>query len=448
MLLNPPPEPHAGGASSPPGLLPIARAWSPGEAAPVFRDACCAEPDGGAAPAALGARLRLADLDPHLHCSVIGTCCSTAELRKLLAKFIDVQGLDELLLHHEAVRLATQGGEPAKAMHKLLDRRHEATLQRYARARDEASVLALWKDSLKAGEVPGAYWAVLTHRRATEPLRQRAFGDVHMLSHLVGAANRADIRRLQELERENEALRERVDRAQERHAEVVQERDAALQSLNEARAAGAPGCRAPARPSHPRVKALEQRVQHLEKTLHDEAERRHSLELSARVSRLEALRLSEELQQLGAHADELARELAATEQHMRALSDETPSPDSLALQRLRGQRLLYVGGRPSSTPAIRALVESAGGEFRRHDGGIEDRKGTLGASLAWADLVVFPVDCVDHDSALALKRDCKRHERPFLALRSASVTSLVGALTRHDAIDDPSAPALRCLRHA
>ncbi len=413
---------------------------------PVEGESVPAPPEGMDEAAQGRARLRLADLDRHLHCSVIGTCCSSHELKKLLARFIDVQGLDELTLHHEAVRLAALGGEAARQIGKALDRRHEATLQRYARAKDEATLLDLWKASLKAGDVPGAYWAVLTHRRATEPLRQQAFGDVHMLSHLVGAANRADIRRLVALEHENDGLRDRLERAQERHAELVQERDGALKALHEAhsvidQARGAHEARED-------ESALRQALQEQSEALQLADERRRAMEAEALAARQESLRLAEELQRQRQHAETLARELAATEQHVRFMPDAT-ALQSPVEQRLQGQRLLYVGGRPSSTPAIRALVEASGGQFRRHDGGIEDRKGVLGAALAWADLVVFPVDCVDHDSALALKRDCKRQGRPFLPLRSASVTSLIAALAHQDPLPEmDDIPALRCLRHA
>src|SRR5215468_4402580 len=42
---------------------------------------------------------------------------------------------------------------------------------------------------------------------------RKAFGDVHMLSHMVGAANRADIRRLCRLEEENAALSASLSRS-------------------------------------------------------------------------------------------------------------------------------------------------------------------------------------------------------------------------------------------
>ena len=61
-----------------------------------------------------------------------------------------------------------------------------------------------------------------------------AFGEVHMLSHLVGAANRADIRRLCQLEQENAELRERLDRQQAAFREAVITRDTSIQELRQA----------------------------------------------------------------------------------------------------------------------------------------------------------------------------------------------------------------------
>ncbi len=116
---------------------------------------------------------------------------------------------------------------------------------------------------------------------------------------------------------------------------------------------------------------------------------------------------------------------------------------------LQSRRVLYVGGRPSSTPAIRDYVQRHGGEFLHHDGGLETRKGLLAALLPRADLVVFPVDCVDHDSVSNLKRLSERHQVPFIALRSASLASFAATLRRElTPVDDSSAvPPRFCLKH-
>src|SRR4051812_22688441 len=53
-----------------------------------------------------------------------------------------------------------------------------------------------------------------------------------MLSHLVGAANRADIRRLRELEAENGALTEKLHRQQQQLRDGFTSRDETIRQLN------------------------------------------------------------------------------------------------------------------------------------------------------------------------------------------------------------------------
>ena len=131
-----------------------------------------------------------------------------------------------------------EGG--AKFLQKALDRRHHAAITRYSRAKDLAVLVALWEESLKLGDIPGAYWAALTHPVTSDDVVKRLFGDVHMLSHLVGAANRADIRRLRQMEQENAALAAKVERQQRQLQEGFTARDETIRRLNEmlARRAG------------------------------------------------------------------------------------------------------------------------------------------------------------------------------------------------------------------
>ncbi|WP_063903902.1 DUF2325 domain-containing protein [Burkholderia ubonensis] len=134
---------------------------------------------------------------------------------------------------------------------------------------------------------------------------------------------------------------------------------------------------------------------------------------------------------------------------LRTLAEAGSEPTALA--RVQGKRIVYVGGRPVAHAAIRRLVESAGGSLTVHDGGIEDHKGKLAASIPGADLVVFPVDCIDHDSMNTLKRLCERHRIAYHPLRTASVASFVDLMT--DDHDDTAQSFRRsrvsafCLRH-
>ncbi len=112
---------------------------------------------------------------------------------------------------------------------------------------------------------------------------------------------------------------------------------------------------------------------------------------------------------------------------------------------------MYVGGRPGSHAVLTRLVESAGGRLVVHDGGVEDRKGLLATLLPGADMVVFPVDCIDHDSMNTLKRVCDRHQIAYYPLRTASVASFMELLARDRSAD--AAPvgdrpvSAFCLRH-
>ena len=118
-----------------------------------------------------------------------------------------------------------------KVLGKALDRKFKATIARYATATDVPSLRRLWVDALKRGDAPDAYWAVLTHPSASPDLVREVFSDIHMLSHLVGAANRADIRRLQELECEKTALEDKLARQQRHLTETLGAKERQIREL-------------------------------------------------------------------------------------------------------------------------------------------------------------------------------------------------------------------------
>src|SRR6516165_499239 len=208
---------------------------------PLVEGAMDSSGDAGEAPireplaAESPSRRRIWSLGTKLHCSIIGTCLSTVELRGILRK-LGVAGAEEVSdhdLHCMAVVIAGQRAGGAKFFQKALDRRHRSDIVRYSKAREPAALLRLWDESLKQGNIPGAYWAVLTHPLTTEDIVKRVFGNVHMLSHLVGAANRADIRRLRELQQDNVALAAKIERQTRQLHQGFAERDAIISRLKE-----------------------------------------------------------------------------------------------------------------------------------------------------------------------------------------------------------------------
>ena len=404
-------------------------------------------------------RARLAELDSHLHCSIIGTCLGTHELRKLVPKFtaLDRRDASDLEIHHSAVELAIEGGAAAKALHKLLDDHYAGAIRRFDKATDDVALLELWDEALKSGDIPPAYWALMTHPCATLPVRQKAFGELHMLSHLVGAANRADIRRLVALEEENAALKEKIERQQSRLQELSLQRDASRAALDEqaAQFVAQTGRQTPADAA-----GLDAELQRLRDKL-VEADQRVALHTNRReAAEQRVLQEQDAALALRKRYDQTLTLLRLVQSECDALEHATLEAADTAsgagarrasLDSVRGKRIVYVGGRPGSNAALKRLVESAGGDMVVHDGGVEDRKGLLAAALPGADLVVFPVDCVDHDSMNTLKRICERHQIDYHPLRTASVASFVELMGRLRSSDLPQPgnppPSAFCLRH-
>lgn len=97
--------------------------------------------------------------------------------------------------------------------------------------KSERELEAYWSEAKEAGDIPGPYWAILTHPAVTRDLSEIMFADVHMLLHLVGASNRADIRRLGRFEEQVAVLEEKLATQQRRHRQRVDSRDRTISAL-------------------------------------------------------------------------------------------------------------------------------------------------------------------------------------------------------------------------
>jgi len=255
-----------------------------------------------------------------------------------------------------------------------------------------------------------------------------------MLSHLVGAANRADIRRLRELESENAALQEKVARQQSQLRDAVVKRDATIAGLNEMLG---------------KAIASTQHVPRTTTELADEIEQQTTAQLIVELRRRLASEVAnrEKMQRrlgtLTTERDTESQQRRIAEQRERELNQELEMAElSLSTQlpadegesepavTLNGVVLLYVGGRTHQIAQLRALAERSGASFLHHDGGIEERSGLLEAYLSRAHAVLFPVDCVSHNAVATVKRVSRYAGKPYLALRTSGLTSLAAALRR------------------
>ncbi|MGP0088406.1 MAG: DUF2325 domain-containing protein [Xanthobacteraceae bacterium] len=373
-------------------------------------------------------RSKIWELADTLHCSIIGTCLSNAELRHVLVR-LDVTGAetaDDHELHVIGVTLAGRREAGAKLLQRALDKRHASPIKQYARAKDEEALLRLWNESVQSGDIPGAYWALLSHPVATEAVVKKVFRDVHMLSHLVGAANRADIRRLRQLEEENVALNEKLNRQQQQLRDGFTSRDETIRRLNEALIRrvddGVQRFEADRE-----TETLRSVVAEVNRKLGQETARRERLEQRLNAMSATLKKTETALQMAEADRDAFRRDIELIENHVIRLLE--PGTNDEGTLDLCGRTILYVGGRTHQIPQLRALVERAGGRFLHHDGGIEQGSSLLPGLIGRADVLCFPIDCISHDAVATIKRLCRQLEKPYQPLRTASLAALMSSLT-------------------
>ena len=368
-------------------------------------------------------RCKIWDISPTFHCSIIGTCLTAADLRQFFVKLRhpDAKTATDHILHSRGVHTAGQHDLAGKLLHKAIDKRHETAIKRFAKADTREAVRDLWLQALDQGEISGAYWAVLTHPATDRSLIQDVFGEVHMLSHLVGMSSRLDIARLRRLESELGIAAEKASRQELRLQESASERSALLRRVESLEAELLK--RAAVDSSRPDLAAEAPALLH-----RLDAEKTHAAITAARLNDLEARHrtVQKHAAALSARNDQLQAEIVALEM---ALRPDEPQPREIEPVRALDDRvLLYVGGRPKLVDQLKALTAKRGGALLAHDGGLEDNPALLPGLVSQADTIFFPVDCVSHAAMSQVKKLCRDTDKVVVPLRSASLASFVAAL--------------------
>lgn len=389
-------------------------------------------------------RRKLWEIRSRYHCQIVGTCLTVGELRKL-AHRAGLDGWDtgsDYDLHSAAVGLAQDRNALSELIHKEMERKFEAVLKRFMRARSEDEILPLWQTALAQGEVAAALWAVMSHGRTTEKLAHIAYEDVHMLSHQVGAASRADLRKLSRLALANEEMAARLVRQQDKFTRQLAEKEEIVHALNgrladalgaERRLLDTVDAQREIGQSHEFARQR-QRIAELEWLL--EAESRHADESGK--SRHEANERADRLEQT---VTELRQELETAEETLSNLLQPASCGDCeegregrCAGPDFSGRCILCVGGRTGMADHYRLLVERRNGRFVHHDGGLEDNPKRLQALLASADAVICPADNVSHGAYYVVKRLCKQYGKPCVLLKNSGLSSFARGLDTLDEV--------------
>jgi Uncharacterized protein conserved in bacteria (DUF2325) len=378
-------------------------------------EACCS---AHAAPLPLAAgsrRRRLWELGSHAHCPVVGVCVPLERVRVLAKKLLVLQGdEDDYTLHCSLVTAAARRNAVAEALQKDLEQRFVIDVRNAAQAKCRDSLMTWWRNRAAQGEIAGALWATLTHARCDEWLEMRVLGQVHMLQHQVGAAQRVDLLRHRELAAEHQALVRDYAEVQRRVTAWSLERAREQQAWDQERMQ----LRAAQIGLQTQLAQAQEQLQHWQAARPDLPEREALRErLAEQTERNHALQ--RDLSRLGARGTVVAEVPAAVE--------AAPAAEPV---RLEHRVILCVGGRGGSVPQYRQAVEGCGAQFLHHDGGSEHKPAQLEPQLAAADLVICQTGCISHDAYWRVKDHCKRHGKRCVFVETPSRSAFERALAQ------------------
>ena len=371
-------------------------------------------------------RRRLWDLPSSAMCPVIGVCVPMPLLRRRLGKTLGVSAAnDDYALHCCAINECSgQRTAVASALQRELDQHYAAALRQFNAHKTTNELVAAWAAALNNSDIAGSFWATLTHARCDASLQEQVLRDIHMLQHQVGAANRADLQRLEAVSDENAVLARELGKVQTRSTRLLNERAAQTDALQ----ASLMRLRGELLARDALIASLQGDVQRLEAAT--PGLRQQQQQSARHAEQAERLRLQQ------ARIHELERTLLAARQHAerRATVVEKDRPPALNIEpaavmpNFDDQSVLCVGGRQGVVPIYRQLIERTGGRFLHHDGGEEHAVAQLDASLAAADLVICQTGCISHDAYWRVKDHCKRTGKRCVFVDKPSASSLQRAL--------------------
>jgi hypothetical protein len=398
-------------------------------------------------------RKKIWELSSHHHCSIVGTCLTIGEARalgkKIGATCPNPEDLDATI-HSILVRESVTKNRASTLLNKTLNKKYESSLRIFNKCNTPLEITKLWKDAFQVGNIPGPYWAALSHPLIDNETTVKIYSDVHMLSHLVGSSNRADIARLSELEIElanaldkNRSLVMQSNRKINRFRNEIENHQRTIRNLERENS------KFKARLSVDRqsqsIVEINEEFSHGVLLAGENysaliAEREHD---KSNIS-AHNLRLLDDIEKLNGEKQDLRSKLRRAHHQLKESLAELQSANSFINSfivksdaptkrcNLSGKCVLYIGGRAGNICRMCNLVDKMNGRLIHHDGGKEDSLATLKGAISSADAVIFPTDCVSHSSALEAKKLCKKMIKPLLPIRSSSLSSLLDGLTKID----------------
>ncbi|MEM7462357.1 MAG: DUF2325 domain-containing protein [Pseudomonadota bacterium] len=367
-------------------------------------------------------RYLLWEFTDNAHCSVIGTCLSHKDLLVIAQKLnltVDKNAPD-YDVHGYFVKASTQDSPEARAIHKLLDRRFGGALRKVSRHNDQEAQISLWEEMRDSGHLAAAYYAFMTLRNVQLKVRGLVFGEVHMLSHLMGASWRNQSKEIASL---NERLvneqdaRKKLERSSK---DALKQRDIQIQKLEK---------------EVSKLRALQETDQ-VQKPVTKRKPDYTKTERALAIARERARSAESAYEALEKRHIALNLQLKAKADHNQhgEKTEAKNGSDNAANWQLSGMRVLYLGGMDHQIRWMKDYAEELGVKLVHHDGGLHHSVTRIDQVLSSIDCVLCPVNCVSHDACLRAKAGCKKHGKPFLPLRSAGKKTFERALGKLAAI--------------
>ena len=113
-------------------------------------------------------RLKLWEIRPDMHCSIIGTCLGHSDLLRIGRKngYAPDANATEYHVHSFFVQCAEEKSRLSRQLHKALDTRYRVAILASNAAQNEEDLNAFWSDAFAGGDIAGAWCPASVTRRS------------------------------------------------------------------------------------------------------------------------------------------------------------------------------------------------------------------------------------------------------------------------------------------
>ncbi|MEA3224215.1 MAG: DUF2325 domain-containing protein [Thermodesulfobacteriota bacterium] len=379
-------------------------------------------------------RRHLWEIENFYHCSIIGTCLTIFEQKKILAKeHIPYKKLTLPEIHSIMVSNCQEENNLSRRLNNLLNQKYRKEILDLSDYSEE-ELLTLWEKKLKVGDICGVYWVALSRKDLSGKTPCKLFGDVHMLSHLNGGETREYLREAVSIRERNGALTKRLEHEKiirrQQKKELVTMKEDLIEMERKYNTTGIENSE------------LTQKLGEVHSTKRIDEIKAKNLALKDQLQKGEDMlkRYTNLIESLKKEKEEMFSNLANLEESNRLLKNEvydTPQQlsnihfqcdESCPAFDLYAKRILIVGGITRLSSIYRDLIEERGGAFDYHDGYMRGGETILEDQIKRSDFVLCPVDVNSHNACLTVKKFCKKSRRSYQMLSSSSLTSITRAL--------------------